>query len=183
MKARIAWLCVAALALGACDRELRRFSKPPSSTPSPDVSQRQGDLRPGSSGEGLVESTSSRTFDGGNAFEMSQGKRLFRWYNCSGCHSNGGGGMGAPLMDAKWLYGHEPDQVFATIMQGRPNGMPSFKGRIPEDQVWQLVAYVRSMSGLAPKSARPGRADSLPGPEGEARRPRLEPRPDPEKGK
>ena len=27
--------------------------------------------------------------------------------------------------------------------------MPSFRGRIPDAQVWQLVAYVRSMSGLA----------------------------------
>ena len=172
------------LLCAACDREERHFSKPPTGTPSPAVSQRQGELRPGHPAEGLQETVSSRSYDGDNAYEISQGKRLFRWYNCSGCHSNGGGGMGPPLMDEKWIYGHDPDQVFMTIMQGRPNGMPSFKGRIPEDQAWQLVAYVRSMSGLAPKAARTGRSDSLGGAiKGEAQRPQLDPHPDPEKAK
>ena len=46
-------------------------------------------------------------------------------------------------------------------MEGRPNGMPSFKCRINEDQAWQLVAYVRSMSGWARKDAAPGRSDTL----------------------
>jgi cytochrome c oxidase cbb3-type subunit 3 len=47
-------------------------------------------------------------------------------------------------MDAEWRYGGDPAQVFQSIAQGRPNGMPSFGGHIPEDQVWQIVAYVRS---------------------------------------
>lgn len=69
--------------------------------------------------------------------------------------------MGVALMDNRWRYGHRPDDIYRTILEGRPNGMPSFRGRIPEEQVWQLVAYVRSMSGLAPKAAAPGRDDSL----------------------
>jgi cytochrome c oxidase cbb3-type subunit 3 len=64
-------------------------------------------------------------------------------------------------MDAKWAYGSEPDQVFATIVEGRPNGMPSFRGKIPDYQVWQLVAYVRSLSGQVPRDAAPGRDDDL----------------------
>jgi cytochrome c oxidase cbb3-type subunit III len=96
-----------------------------------------------------------------NAYAMAQGKTLFRWFNCSGCHSNGGGGMGPALMDDKWRYGNNPEDIYASIMEGRPNGMPSFKGRINEDQAWQLVAYVRSMSGWARKDAAPGRADAL----------------------
>ena len=40
-----------------------------------------------------------------NAFHMNEGKRLFGWFNCAGCHANGGGGMGPPLMDEKWIYG------------------------------------------------------------------------------
>ena len=96
-----------------------------------------------------------------NAYVLSQGKTLFRWFNCSGCHSNGGGGMGPALMDDKWRYGNNPEDIYTSIMEGRPNGMPSFKGRINEDQVWQLVAYVRSMSGWAKKDAAPGRSDSL----------------------
>jgi cytochrome c oxidase cbb3-type subunit 3 len=39
--------------------------------------------------------------------------------------------------------------------------MPAWGGRIPEYQVWQLVAYVRSLAGDQPRSATPPRADSL----------------------
>ncbi len=96
-----------------------------------------------------------------NAYAVSQGQRWFRWYNCAGCHSHGGGGIGPPLMDDKWLYGSAPAQIAASIVQGRPNGMPSFAGRIPDDQVWQLVAYVRSMSGQVRMDVAPTRSDSL----------------------
>ena len=65
---------------------------------------------------------------------MAEGQRLYRWYNCAGCHANGGGGMGPPLMDDKWIYGSEPENIVATILEGRPNGMPSFRGKVPDDQ-------------------------------------------------
>jgi cytochrome c oxidase cbb3-type subunit 3 len=96
-----------------------------------------------------------------NAYAMNEGKRLFTWFNCVGCHANGGGGMGPALMDEKWIYGSQPEQIFSTIVEGRPNGMPSFRGKIPDYQVWQLAAYVRSMSGLAAKGAAPGRNDDM----------------------
>jgi cytochrome c oxidase cbb3-type subunit III len=73
----------------------------------------------------------------------------------------GGGGIGPPLMDAGWRYGGDPASIFASIMQGRPQGMPSFGGHIPEDQAWQIVAYVRSMSGQLRKDVAPSRADTL----------------------
>jgi cytochrome c oxidase cbb3-type subunit 3 len=64
-------------------------------------------------------------------------------------------------MDDKWLYGHEPDDIFRSIVDGRPNGMPSFRGHIADSQVWQLVAYVRSMSALVPRDAISGRDDGI----------------------
>jgi len=96
-----------------------------------------------------------------NAFAMARGKILYESFNCVGCHFHGGGGIGPPLMDDKWVYGSAPDQIFATIIQGRPNGMPSYRGRIPDYQVWQIVAYVRSLSGLANSQAAPGRDDHM----------------------
>jgi cytochrome c oxidase cbb3-type subunit 3 len=172
-----------ALTASACEREVRRFQKPQSAAPQP-TAARQGELQPGQAGDGLTETRGSPSFDPGNAYELSQGKRLFRWYNCSGCHSSGGGGMGPALMDEKWIYGHEPEHIYATIMEGRPNGMPSFRGRIPEEQVWQLVGYVRSMSGLAPKAARPSRSDALGGAiKPESQRGTLPPKTDAEKAK
>ena len=96
-----------------------------------------------------------------NAYAMSEGQRLFTAFNCSGCHANGGGGMGPALLDEKWRYGSEPPQIFATILDGRPNGMPSFRGKLPEHQAWQITAFVRSLSGLVPKDAAPARNDHM----------------------
>jgi cytochrome c oxidase cbb3-type subunit III len=69
--------------------------------------------------------------------------------------------MGPPLMDAAWRYGSAPKNVYASITEGRPNGMPSFRARLTEGQTWQLVAYVRSMSGLLDKDVAPGRDDGM----------------------
>ncbi|HEX5819905.1 MAG TPA: c-type cytochrome, partial [Gemmatimonadales bacterium] len=60
-----------------------------------------------------------------------------------------------------WLYGGAPANIYATIVQGRPNGMPSFGGRLTDDDVWKLVAYVRSMTGQPSKAVRPGRNDDM----------------------
>ena len=141
--------------IGACERERRDFSTP--------------------NGEHLTSATRLTSLQPGmpsqypsidspfqyNAYGLSEGKRLFAAYNCNGCHANGGGGIGPALMDHRWIYGNRPEQIFATIVQGRPNGMPSFGGRVPEQQVWQLVAYVQSMSGEVSKDAAPTRNDDM----------------------
>jgi len=77
---------------------------------------------------------------------LQDGRRLFDWYNCSGCHGgHAGGGMGPSLRDPVWLYGNRDDQIFDTIAHGRSKGMPAWGTKIPEDQIWQLVAYIKSM--------------------------------------
>jgi cytochrome c oxidase cbb3-type subunit 3 len=96
-----------------------------------------------------------------NAWGINEGKRLYVQYNCVGCHAHGGGGIGPPLMDDEWIYGFEPANIYFTILEGRPNGMPAFRGKIPDRQVWQLVAYVQSMSGQTPIDASPGRSDHM----------------------
>jgi cytochrome c oxidase cbb3-type subunit 3 len=96
-----------------------------------------------------------------NAQALSEGKRLYTNFNCYGCHAHGGGDMGPPLMDDKWIYGSKPEQIFSSIVSGRPNGMPAFGSKIPAFQVWQLAAYIRSMSGLVSSDAAPGRDDHM----------------------
>ncbi len=91
-----------------------------------------------------------------NADAVVNGKRLFAQYNCSGCHSNGGGGMGPPLMDNEWIYGGRLEQIHQTLVEGRPNGMPAWGGKIPDEQLWQIAAYVRSMSLPATLAAQNG---------------------------
>lgn len=79
----------------------------------------------------------------GNAQAIAEGKRLFDWYNCSGCHFHGAGGIGPSLIDDKWIYGDSMDQVYASIYQGRPNGMPSWGAKLSTTEIWELAAYVR----------------------------------------
>jgi cytochrome c oxidase cbb3-type subunit 3 len=106
-----------------------------------------------------------RTFDSpydDNAWAISEGKRLFDWMNCSGCHAHGGGGIGPALMDGSWRYGSgDPQSIYVSIVEGRPKGMPSYRGRLGEADVWKLVAYVRTLSGRANHVAASGRNDSL----------------------
>jgi cytochrome c oxidase cbb3-type subunit 3 len=151
------------LALAGCYREKREFEAPPPGVAA--ASAKATTVFAG--GAPALEPGSVATPDRSrleeNAFAVNQGKRLFRWYNCSGCHAGGGGNLGPPLMDKEWLYGHEPADIHASIVEGRPKGMPAFGGRIPDDQVWQIVAYVRSMSGQLRKDVAPSRSDSLSG--------------------
>ena len=64
-------------------------------------------------------------------------------------------------MDRAWIYGWDTASIYKSIADGRPNGMPAYRGRIPEDQLWQLTAYVRSLSGLAPQDGAPNRDDAF----------------------
>jgi cytochrome c oxidase cbb3-type subunit 3 len=82
----------------------------------------------------------------GDAVALVQGRELFVRYNCSGCHGGrGGGGMGPSLRDEDWIYGSSDADIFDSISQGRAHGMPAWGTRVPEQQLWKLVAYIDSM--------------------------------------
>jgi cytochrome c oxidase cbb3-type subunit 3 len=132
---RDALVVIAACMSFACEREAREFAHSPMRSASIDYES--------------------------NAYALSEGKRLYGWYNCSGCHAEGGGDKGPALMDDVWIYGSEPARIFESIADGRPNGMPAFRSKISEQQMWQLTAYVRSMSGLASQQAAPNRPDAI----------------------
>lgn len=100
---------------------------------------------------------------------MQDGRRLFNWYNCSGCHGgHAGGGMGPSLRDPVWLYGNRPDQIFDSIAHGRSKGMPAWGSKIPENQIWELVAYIKSMGTAAePEPPREPADEQVPNPQQE----------------
>lgn len=76
-----------------------------------------------------------------------EGRRLFAWYNCEGCHGgHAGGGMGPSLRDAIWIYGNEAEDVYNSIAEGRAYGMPAWGTKIPSEQIWKLVAYVQCLN-------------------------------------
>jgi cytochrome c oxidase cbb3-type subunit III len=89
----------------------------------------------------------------------TRGMQDFLQFNCVGCHApNAGGGMGPALSEGQFIYGSSPANLFLSIYQGRPNGMPAWGELLPESTIWELVAYVQNIAH--PPSATFGRTIS-----------------------
>ena len=150
--ATIVVLC-AATALASCDEQKpqAKSAKLPPTLEHLTVSL--VDIAPGGAKPVDIEPPEAKKFDG-NPEQIAAGRQLYHAYNCVGCHFNGGGGMGPALMDDTWIYGSSMENIASTIREGRPNGMPTFRDMVSGDQVWQLAAYVRSLSDLAEKDKK-----------------------------
>jgi len=87
----------------------------------------------------------------GNAQAIDQGQQLFRM-SCASCHGlNAKGLRGPDLTTGQFVRGGTDAQLFRTVMQGIPGtDMPGaqFADATP-DQVWALIAYLRTLSGPA----------------------------------
>jgi cytochrome c oxidase cbb3-type subunit 3 len=157
-----------ALLLAACKREERNFrSDPPVAAALDQVAVMPGGI---SGAPPAVDRAQGHPF-ASNAYELSEGKRLFTWFNCSGCHAQGGGASGPALTDAWWRYGPNAVSVFVSIRDGRPQGMPAFRDKLTAEQTWQLAYYVRSLGNSAPQTASPNRNDDMHGRPAENRGP------------
>jgi mono/diheme cytochrome c family protein len=83
----------------------------------------------------------------GDKKAIATGGQLFVAYNCIDCHgADGAGAMGPSFQDGRWHFGGSAGAVFESISEGRPDGMPSWGGRISNDQIWMLTAYVRQLA-------------------------------------
>ena len=136
------WIIPVLLLATSCDWESRDFRQTPPRGEQFAAVQ-ESELQPGMP---LPEVAVSNPY-ANNSEAIAEGRRLYNWYNCVGCHAGGGGGMGPPLMDEEWIYGSNPANIFETIVKGRPNGMPAYGGKIPSDHVWKLVAFVQTLGG------------------------------------
>ena len=71
--------------------------------------------------------------------------------------------MGPSLRDVTWIYGNRSDQIFNTLVYGRSNGMPAWGEKIPADQMWKIVAYVKSLNTpLEPEPPTPHVEEAVP---------------------
>jgi cytochrome c oxidase cbb3-type subunit 3 len=157
-RASLLVLAVGGLTLAACDREEHHSrSKPIGETVA--AGQSPDTIFPGGSQAAPLD-VRAKLYDN-NANAIAQGQQLYSQMNCVGCHAHGGGGMGPALMDNEWRYGGRIDQIAATIAEGRPNGMPAWKGKLTADQIWDLAAYVRTLSGLPSKDSVSSRSESM----------------------
>jgi cytochrome c oxidase cbb3-type subunit 3 len=147
-----------ALALAGCEREDRDYHGPPPPA-GPQAGVSPTSLAAGGAPRPPRPDPRAAVYER-NAFHVSEGKRYYDWYNCYGCHAAGGGGdIGPPLIDDEWLYGGSIEQIHASIVEGRPNGMPAFGSKIPDSQAWELAAYIRAMAGQVRGDVPPSRGD------------------------
>ena len=132
-------LVLAALAFTASACDLTRGTSAPNAAPPPMVTN-VGPI-PGPGGHA---NTRVNPYER-DKIAMGEGRQLFNRMNCAGCHGDhGGGGMGPSLRDVDWLYGATDAQVFSSIAEGRAHGMPSWGTKLNDDQIWKLVAYIKS---------------------------------------
>jgi len=157
-RANLTIIAAAGLVLSACDREERHSRSKPIGETVP-AGQSPDTIYPGSGTPPPLDAR-AKLYDN-NAPAIAEGQRLYMQMNCVGCHFHGGGGMGPPLMDDEWRYGGRIDQIAATIAEGRPNGMPAWRGKLTDDQIWKLAAYVRTLSGQPSKDAVASRSEEM----------------------
>ena len=80
---------------------------------------------------------------------ITAGRRMFRAVCTGYCHSTTPGvTKDAPnLFDCSWDHGNTDADLYRVINQGVPDTeMLPFEGKIPEDTIWKVIAYVRSNS-------------------------------------
>ncbi len=94
---------------------------------------------------------------------IAAGKKLYD-SQCASCHGTTGKGDGkagallkptpSDLTDADWKHGQTDGEVFTVIRDGSPEktGMRAYGSRIPANDIWNLVNYVRSLGPKTTKS-------------------------------
>jgi len=82
-----------------------------------------------------------------DAEAMQVAERIFL-NNCAVCHGSGAqGGYGFPnLTDDEWLYGGEPENILATLNNGRNGLMPSWQ-QLGSENIENVTQHVLSLSG------------------------------------
>src|SRR3981081_3409071 len=100
----------------------------------------------------------------GDAKAAKLGESQFR-ANCAFCHGLGarGGGRGPALTRAQKRHGNSDAELFRTINEGvpgtamPPNGATQQGVGMTEEEIWQVISYIRSAQAKAPAQI-PGNA-------------------------
>jgi mono/diheme cytochrome c family protein len=83
----------------------------------------------------------------GNPVAIQEGRSLYQQNGCSACHGvMGGGGMGITLIDDVWKFGSDDEALFKLIKgEISESIMPKVWTGLPDEQVWKIIAYIRSL--------------------------------------
>ena len=83
----------------------------------------------------------------GDAAAIEEGRKLWRKTGCYSCHGGvAEGGVGPSLIDDEWIYVPTDKTLFKTISEGRKGTvMVSWSKELDPDQIWKVIAYIRSL--------------------------------------
>ena len=97
----------------------------------------------------------------GNAAAVLAGMGQFR-QRCADCHGTDARGVRGPDITQIWSSGRTDAGLFKTIRNGVPGTeMPSFPApRTSDRDVWQILAYLRTLAAPAPAEPPPGNAEN-----------------------
>ena len=67
---------------------------------------------------------------------------------CAECHGMDAKGVFGPDLTTVWATGYTDERMFRTVRQGIPGTSmpPSPAGRLPDDEVWAILAYLRTLA-------------------------------------
>jgi cytochrome c oxidase cbb3-type subunit 3 len=88
--------------------------------------------------------------------ELTSGEEIFK-DKCALCHGEFGEGLIGPnLIDNYWIHGTgKISDITITIRSGIPDkGMAAWQDRIPEENILQIAAYIKSLKGTQVENAK-----------------------------
>jgi cytochrome c oxidase cbb3-type subunit 3 len=110
-------------------------------------------------GAAQAQNTPSANPYTGNAAAIEEGRGLYNT-TCTGCHgANGAAGeIGPGLAVPGRSYSRNSDaQIFDAVKNGVPaTVMPAHGGKLSDDQIWKITAYVKGLRGTAIDAPSPG---------------------------
>jgi mono/diheme cytochrome c family protein len=92
---------------------------------------------------------------------IERGKNVYL-RNCAACHDRDGKSYSgrdftttppADLTDPEsWMHDKSPKGIFDSIREGTKEEMPPFKDKIKDEEIWEMVNFIRS---IWPEKMRP----------------------------
>lgn len=96
----------------------------------------------------------------GNEAAIRTGMGIFR-VRCADCHGMDARGVRGPDLTQVWASGRTDEGLFRTLRSGVPGTeMPAIDLRTPDDEVWKLLAYLKTLAAPAPTDQVAGNAQN-----------------------
>jgi putative heme-binding domain-containing protein len=95
----------------------------------------------------------------GNPDAIKYGMGLFR-SRCADCHGVDARGVRSPDLTQVWASGRTDDGLFRTVKNGVPNTEMPANPRMFDHELWQILAYLKTLAAPAPNDPPRGNAEN-----------------------